>query len=376
MSPPEPRILMTADAVGGVWTFATTLARALAALGYEVTLLTLGPAPRPQQLAALKDVRGLSVEITDLALEWMDPAGDDIARARQELAAVVRRVRPDLIHHNGYREALHPFGVPSVVVAHSCVGSWWEACRSPRRMDAKWRRYLARVGAALDAADAWVAPTRAYRDWIARCYAPARPGDVIRNGVAPMRAGARKEPVVLAAGRVWDEAKNLAALARIAPSLPWPVRIAGTLQDRDGGRARIEGVERLGQLPHPQLIAEMRRAAIFASPARYEPFGLGVLEAAANGCALVLSDIASFNELWRDAALFADPRDEDTFAAAVRLVCRDDRLRGGLQRKADRRARRYSLDATVNGYCGLYDRLTLTPQPRPAPEPVYAEARE
>ena len=38
----------------------------------------------------------------------------------------------------------------------------------------------------------------------------------------------------------------------------------------------------------------MSRAAIFFSPALYEPFGLGVLEAAARGCALVLADIPSF----------------------------------------------------------------------------------
>ena len=50
-------------------------------------------------------------------------------------------------------------------------------------------------------------------------------------------------------------------------------------------------------------------AAIFAAPARYEPFGLAILEAAAAGCALVLGDISSLRENWGGAALFVDPED-------------------------------------------------------------------
>ena len=33
-------------------------------------------------------------------------------------------------------------------------------------------------------------------------------------------------------------------------------------------------------------------------PARYEPFGLSILEAALSGCALVLGDLPSLRELW------------------------------------------------------------------------------
>ena len=373
MSPPEPRILMTTDAVGGVWTYSTALARALCERGYDVTLVTLGPSPSAEQLAAIDNIRGLQVEITDLALEWMDPEGDDFGRASQTLPRIAARVQPDVIHINGYREALISFDAPTVVVAHSCVGSWWEACRAPAPIDAKWQPYLRRVGEALDAAGAWVAPSNAYRNWIERFYAPSQKGEVIWNGIPPIRPGARKQDIILAAGRVWDEAKNISALERIAPSLPWPVRIAGSAA-QEAGVGATAGVTHLGHLPHGQLLEEMRNAAIFVSPALYEPFGLGVLEAAACGCALVLADIPSFRELWSDAALFADPRDDKAFAQAIRAVCRDAALRASLQRKALKRARRYSLDAMVNDYCCLYDRLTLSLQPRATPAPLFAEA--
>ena len=38
-------VLMTADAVGGVWTYALDLARGLSAQGVQVSLALLGPEP-------------------------------------------------------------------------------------------------------------------------------------------------------------------------------------------------------------------------------------------------------------------------------------------------------------------------------------------
>ena len=57
--------------------------------------------------------------------------------------------------------------------------------------------------------------------------------------------------------------------------------------------------------------------AIYASPARYEPFGLGVLEAALSSCALVLGDSPTLREPWSDAALFVPPDDHDALLTAL-----------------------------------------------------------
>ena len=53
------RLMMTTDAVGGVWIYATTLARSLGPAGFEVLLVTLGPRPTAAQRATLRDARGL-----------------------------------------------------------------------------------------------------------------------------------------------------------------------------------------------------------------------------------------------------------------------------------------------------------------------------
>jgi glycosyltransferase involved in cell wall biosynthesis len=361
MSPPSLRIMMTADAVGGVWVYATTLARALCQRGHRVSLVTLGPAPRADQIAELRDVGGLDVIATDLDLEWIDPQGDDLLRARARLEWLGRKIAPDLVHLNGYREATAAWAVPVLVVAHSCVSSWWRACRGDDPAEARWLTYGANVRAGLAVADRWVAPSAAYRDQVDALHTPTTAGDVIWNALPASRDTTPKRPVVLAAGRLWDEAKNVAALAAVASRLPWQVRIAGPLargEAKYGEGIPSSDVTWLGELTRRELIAEMRRAAIFAAPAIYEPFGLTVLEAAIAGCALVLADIPSFRELWDGAALFVDPRDEVALEATLARVISDAPLRHALQRRAVSHAERYSIDAMCTAYCSVYEEMT------------------
>src|SRR5688572_9436927 len=125
----DARVLITTDAVGGVWTYSTNLALGLAAQGAHVCLLVLGPPPSGDQLACLGRGTAVEVELTDFALEWMDPDGRDMARARRGLIAAERCLRPDLVHLNGYREAAYGWSAPILIAAHSCVWTWWRACR-------------------------------------------------------------------------------------------------------------------------------------------------------------------------------------------------------------------------------------------------------
>ncbi|WP_398466582.1 glycosyltransferase family 4 protein [Tardiphaga sp.] len=370
---PGARILMTTDAVGGVWTFAVALARALAERGMEVLLVSMGPRPSQAQRAMLGG--GVALTETDLALEWQDPAGADMKRAEAELRRIVHRFRPDIIHCNGYREAAFGWSVPTIIVAHSCVNGWAEACGDTAAfMSPAWTAYSAHVVDGLESAMAWVAPSASFRTWIARHYGVARSGHVIWNGIAGGSGVSIKQTVILGAGRVWDRAKNLAILAAVASDLDWPIRIAGASALPQGGSgATIDGCGMLGPLSQRDMRYEMQRAAIFVSPALYEPFGLSVLEAAQAGCALVLSDVPAFRELWSGAALFIDPRDVDAWQRALRSLCADMALREAMQQAATERARRYPLQKTTDSYSSLYDQL-LTQRDRRTTSPHDAEA--
>jgi glycosyltransferase involved in cell wall biosynthesis len=167
-----------------------------------------------------------------------------------------------------------------------------------------------------------------------------------------------KEPVILAAGRVWDEAKNIEAISRVAGDLPWPVYVAGDQKAPEGSTRALPGLRMLGRLPAAEITSWQRRAAIYVSPARYEPFGLAILEAAGAGCALVLGDIPSLRENWEGAAVFVDPDDAAALREAVVGLIEDERERRRRGLMAWQRAARFSIERAADEYVGVYEDVT------------------
>ena len=97
------------------------------------------------------------------------------------------------------------------------------------------------------------------------------------------------------------------------------------------------------------------------APARYEPFGLAVLEAAAAGCPLVLSDIPTFRELWDGAATFVAANDDRAFAEVADTIVGDGGLRLALGEAARERAARYTPMAMAAGMAAIYASLGVKP---------------
>ena len=348
---------MTADTLGGVFTYAIELARALAGHGVRVALATMGGPLGASQRREAEAVPGLTVIESDYRLEWMDDPWEDLSRAGAWLLGLEQRIRPEIVHVNGFVHAALPFRAPTVAVAHSCVLSWWSAVRgeeAPPRYD----RYRQEVRAGLAAAGAVIAPTRAMLDAAARYHGPFERSFVIPNAAqAGPRGAVPKENLVLSAGRLWDDAKNVAALGHVAARLPWPVVALGSDEHPDQGRRSIPGVRALGVLGRAEVTAWMARAAIYALPARYEPFGLSALEAALEGCALVLGDVPSLREVWGDAALFVDPEDPGALERALHLLIEDGDLRRARALAARTRALAYTPERMVLRYLEVYDEL-------------------
>ena len=82
------RLLMTADAVGGVWQYATDLAGALADHGVETTLAVLGPAPSAQALSQAVAIPQTRIVITGLPLDWTAGSPGEVAEASRAIAAL------------------------------------------------------------------------------------------------------------------------------------------------------------------------------------------------------------------------------------------------------------------------------------------------
>ena len=352
------KVLMTADSVGGVWTYALQLASELGARDIEVTLLVMGGKPSPDQAEEAARIRNLSLIGTDFRLEWMSDPDADLLIAGELLLELESERRPDVVHLNGFCHATLPFRAPVLVVAHSCVTSWWRACRGTP-LPAEWSRYARRVAAGVAAADMVVAPTGAYLRELTALHGAPRAARAIRNG-RDLGAGAAgpKRQMVLAAGRLWDEAKNVRTLCAAAEGLAWPVMVAGDANSPDGGKFETPpNVHRLGRLRSAELADRMAEASIFAAPARYEPFGLAILEAALASCALVLGDIPTLRELWDGAAIFVPPHDERTLHDALGALLADaDRL-AALGASARRRAETYSAIRMADAYVDAYGEL-------------------
>jgi glycogen synthase len=145
-------------------------------------------------------------------------------------------------------------------------------------------------------------------------------------------------------------------LDRAAAHLEGSIFAAGPVVGPAGGAAQFSHLNLLGTLDDDTMAAWHASAAVFASAARYEPFGLAVLEAAQAGAALVLSDIPGFRELWDEAAIFVAPDDERGWIEALRMLLDSADVSMCRGAAAQARAKRYSAEAMVSGTLTAYHR--------------------
>lgn len=351
------KVLMTADAVGGVWTYALELARALRKYDVEIVLAVMGPPPSEEQRHVVESLSNVQLVDRDYRLEWMESPWRDVAKAGEWLRELADRHRVDLVHVNGYAHAALDWHVPVLVVAHSCVCTWWEAVHGVPA-PAEWDAYRDHIVAGLAAADMVIAPTAAFLRDLQRLHGRVARTRVIRNALpAPQMEVVSRDRIVFACGRAWDEAKNLTCLDDAAAELPCDVFVAGDWRGPDGRQRRFKSLHTLGTLPLPSVHSWMARAAIFAHPAVYEPFGLAVLEAAQRGCALVLSDVPTLRELWEGAAVFADGRNAQSFRKQLRSLLDDVERRESLAEAARERATGFRSDTMAQAYWQAYGEL-------------------
>jgi glycosyltransferase involved in cell wall biosynthesis len=355
---PPKRILMATDTVSGVWTYALELTRALGGRAIEVSLATMGAPLSPSQREEVKESGALEVYESDYKLEWMDSPWDDVRKAGEWLLRLEERIGPEVVHLNGFAHGALAWRAPVLITGHWCRLSRRQAAQgggAPERHD----RYRREVTRGLASAEIVIAPTRAMLRALEENYGDLRDGRVAPNGRDPalFTPGAKHE-FVLSAGRLQDEAKNIAALGRVAPRLLWPVLVAGEQPLPAGGVAGIGNVHLMGQLSPPRMAAWLSHAAIFALPARYEPFGLTALEAGLAGCALVLGDIPSLREVWADAASFVPPDDEEALCRAIEELIADPDARAAAGARARRRALEFNLQRMAADYLAAYADLT------------------
>ncbi len=307
--------MLTTDAVGGVWRYSLELANEFASRGMRVLLAVMGPQPDESQRS---EVANCQLITTDLPLDWLANTAELLRDAAHQLALLATRHGADTMHLHTPALVGHAiWPCPVVAVAHSCVGTWWQAVHGGALPpDLAWRADATAQGIA--AANAIIAPSHSFAAALADHYAVTRRIEVVLNGRSPLRANAQRQAHVFTAGRLWDPGKNLAVIDAAAGLLDVPIIAAGPLTGPHGVSMSCRHIRCLGSLQETAMAAQYAAASVFVSMSRYEPFGLSVLEAAQAACALILSDIPTFRELWEGAAVFVDPDDASALANAVR----------------------------------------------------------
>ncbi|HEV7437621.1 MAG TPA: glycosyltransferase family 4 protein [Pseudorhizobium sp.] len=357
------RLLMTLDAIGGVWRYAMDLASGLRQLGVETLFVCLGPAPSSDKVEEANRV-GRLVKL-DAALDWLAVDREELTKIPRLIAELGAREGADLLHLNLPSQAAGiTSDLPVVTVSHSCVVTWFAAVRKAPIPDGwLWQQELNRAG--FDRSDVVVSPSASHAAMLNAAYGTIPQLRVVYNGSRLENALAEKRDLVFAAGRWWDDGKNGSVLDQAAAAIHWPLTMAGSDIGPNGQHLAIKHAVHRGELTHEQTVSLMREAKIVVSPSIYEPFGLAPLEAARAGAALVLSDNPTYREIWADCACFFDPHDPQALAAAVNQLAEDGDLRARLAVKAYDRSLGFTIDAQTQAMAGIYadlctQRKTLT----------------
>ena len=360
--------LITADTVGGVWTYARELVAGLAHRGVQVTLVSFGDIPTAAQTEWIEGLRGVDFRPTAFRLEWMQDVEEDIAASSEYLNAVISEVKPDIVHLNQYAYGAQQTTVPKIMVAHSDVVSWWVAVHGEEPRDNRWIRwYRETVTRGLAGAEVVVAPTHWMLDCIRAYYTVPEKTKVIYNGRNPnlFNPHVQKEDYVLSVGRLWDAGKQVSLLTQCDQIVP--VVIVGSEHHPDAvyrgddrspmlQNVKLEGPKSEGQLRHLYS-----RATAYAATSRYEPFGLAPLEAALSRCVVIANDIPTFHEIWGESAYYFRYNDAQDLARAILDITTDRELRVRYANMAYHRARQmYNAERMAEEYLELYQQTVRT----------------
>jgi len=358
-------ILMTADTVGGVWTYTRELVTQLSRLGLRITLVSFGQIPTPSQTDWMEGLSNVSYHPTAFRLEWMQDAQADLEESAEFLKSIIAESNPDLLHLSQYYYGAIDTPQPRLVVAHSDVVSWWMSVHGSEPPESEWiSQYKENVHRGLERADLVVAPSRWMLQQAAKYYGSFRHEAVVHNGRDPKLfvPHLSKENIAVSIGRLWDAGKQACLLLR--DDLPVRTLLIGSEQSPEGviaaaqSRGRLPGLEMLGPQSEVQLRSLLARAGIYVATSRYEPFGLAPLEAALSRCALLVNDIPTFREIWADDAIYFEQNNSRSLLLTIQELASNPKRRSEFAGRVLERARSlFNSQRMAEEYLRLYHSL-------------------
>lgn len=197
---------------------------------------------------------------------------------------------------------------------------------------------------------------------------PAVSAPVLQAGPVPLRALHSGEASnILSVGGVYprkrpgDLVRSVVALA--AQGLNVHCTLVGSLaalQRNDASmlellRSHAHLFTLTGEIEREQVVAQMRQADVFCCASGDESFSMAVLDAAAMGLPMALSDLPGTRDLWRHGvnALLAPVGAEDCLAWNLRALAQDRQLAARLAQAAVAAARPFSQQIFLQRMTGV-----------------------
>ena len=183
--------------------------------------------------------------------------------------------------------------------------------------------------------------------------------------VALRAAAVSREKVILHVGAIQTR-KNILRLVRAFESVgpEWRLALAGSVgYQGDRILAEIERSPRrqdirvLGYVPEAALQRLYATASLLAFPSLDEGFGIPVLDAMAWGVPVLTSNRSSLPEVAGEAAILADPQNQDELTFALRTLTEQEALRRALSEKGVERAAGFSWEKAVEQTWAVYREL-------------------
>ena len=374
----DASILAPATEHTGIGRYVSTLVRHLPAAARDDEILLVAPAGVAPPGALPPNVEWLPIALPPLGKLSM------LAAYQWSLPRLARKHRLDVFH----APTVHPrptwpsvprrMPCPLLVTVHDVIPLTLYsrgAARLPWRQRAFYRWNLA---ACRGAARVITVSEAARRELLAQVDINASRVTVVPNAVAIEHDGRvpADMPYVMYTGS-FEARKNaitaVRAFARVAGAMPGhQLVLLAAPGSGDAGAVRAE-IRRLGIEERVRFVAgvsdgELARLYAGASVVLFtslaEGFGLPPIEALACSAPVVVSDLPALHEVLGDAALYADPLDDATFADAATRILTNDALRCEMARRGRERARCFSVDSFIDGMLGVYRSVMSETAPR------------
>lgn len=121
-----------------------------------------------------------------------------------------------------------------------------------------------------------------------------------------------------------------------------------------------EQITLAGRLPPPAIRDALHAAAAFVLPSRSEGMPLALMEALASGTPAIAADVGGVANTAGRAALLVSAENPEALANAIARLAGDERLRKGLRKRAQERARAFSVEAGHAAYEALLSEIART----------------